>query len=300
MGVIRRHQNRLSVLQDNSSMIVKQNDRNIFRLHFYHVLVVFLLTAITVMAQTPDPSGAPVEQAQAAQPNPQSTEPPAQQPGVLAPGKTDQGEDKYILGVLPNYRTAEMSAIGHPLTAKQKLTIAAKDSFAPTLMGIGAIYALLYQAEDNHPEFGQGVEGYAKRFGCSYADQVIGNFMTEGIFPSMLKQDPRYFRMAHGSVGKRTWYALSRIVVTKTDAGRSTLNASELLGNAAAAGIGLAYYPDSRDTSDYMENWGTQLATDAASQVLKEFWPDVKSWWHKKRHANENAPMSEVPPGQSH
>jgi hypothetical protein len=281
-------------------MIVKQNDKKIFRLHIYGVVLVFLFTAMTAFAQTPsDPPPTAAHEAQAPQTSPQSTESP-QQPGVLAPGKTAAGEDKYILGVLPNYRTAEMNAVGHPLTAKQKLTIATKDSFAYPLVGVGAAYALLYQLEDSHPEFGQGVEGYAKRFGTSYADQVIGNFMTEGIFPSILKQDPRYFRMAQGSKNKRFWYAVSRILVTKTDSGRSTVNLSELLGNGTAAGIGLSYYPDDRNAGDYLENWGTQLGTDAASQVLKEFWPDIKSWWHKKHHSDDNAPMSEVPPGVSH
>jgi hypothetical protein len=223
--------------------------------------------------------------------------PPGQIPNPN-PGKTEAGEDKYIFGVLPNYRTAEMNAIGHPLPATKKLQIATKDSFALPLVAIGAAYALLYQAENSHPEFGQGVEGYAKRFGTSYSDQVIGNFMTEGIFPSILKQDPRYFRMAHGSVGKRTWYAVSRILVTRTDGGRSTINASELLGNAAASAIGLSYYPDDRDVPDYLQNWGIQLGTDAVSQILKEFWPDVKHW-SRKRRGDQNVPMSEVPPGNS-
>jgi hypothetical protein len=142
------------------------------------------------------------------------------------------------------------------------------------------------------------VEGYAKRFATSYSDQVIGNFMTEGIYPSILRQDPRYFRMAHGSVGRRAWYSISRILVTKTDSGRSTINASELLGNATAAGIGLSYYPDNRNVPDYLQNWGTQLGTDAISQLMKEFWPDIKTWLHKKH--GDNAPMSEVPPNQSH
>lgn len=275
-------------------MIVNQNDKKSLVPYLSYVVFSFLFTAIPLFAQTPtNPPATSTQQ----EPPPQPGQlPPSQQPGVPGPGKTPEGEDKYIFGVLPNYRTAEMSAIGHPLTPKQKLTIAAKDSFAYPLMGIAVAYALLYQWDDSHPEFGQGVEGYAKRLGTSYADQVIGNFMTEGIFPVMLRQDPRYFRMGHGSVRKRTWYSINRIFITKTDAGRTTVNLSELLGNAAAAGIGLSYYPDSRSAPDYLQNWVTQLGTDAGSQLLKEFWPDVKRWLHKKR--GENAPMSEVPPGK--
>jgi hypothetical protein len=210
--------------------------------------------------------------------------PPKEEPGVPAPGKTPEGEDKRVLGVLPNYRTAEMSAVGRPLTAKQKLTIAAKDSFDYPLIILGGAYAALYQLEDSHPEFGQGLKGYARRFGTSYCDQVTGNMMTEGFMPILLKEDPRYFRMAEGSKTKRTLYALSRILITRTDAGKESVNFSELIGNAIDAGVGLSYYPDNRNVPDYLQNWGTQLGTDAASQVLKEFWPDVKRWWYVRHH----------------
>jgi hypothetical protein len=271
-------------------MIVKQNDRKIFRLHSYHVLLVFLLTAIRTTAQTSSEAPtASAPQTQTTSQPPQAGQANPQQPGVLAPGKTAQGEDKYIFGVLPNYRTAEMTAVGRPLTPKQKLTIATKDSFAYPLVLLGAAYAGLYQLENSHPEFGQGVEGYAKRFGTSYSDQVIGNYMTEAVFPIILKQDPRYFRMAHGTKGQRAWYAATRIFVSRTDSGKSTVNYSELMGNAVAAGIGLSYYPDDRDVPDYLQNWGIQLGTDATSQVLKEFWPDVKAWWHR-RHDEKYAP----------
>lgn len=215
--------------------------------------------------------------------------PPVEQPGVKAPGKTAQGEDKRIFGVLPNYRTAEMSAEVTPLTAKQKLRIATKDSFDYPLVFVGAGYAALYQLENNHPEFGQGVKGYFDRFGTSYADQVIGNFMTEGFMPILLHEDPRYFRKAEGTKKSRTWYALTRILVTKTDSGKTTFNFAEVTGNGIAAGIGLAYYPDSRNVPDYLTNWGTQLLTDATSQVLKEFWPDVKRWWYVRHHKEDEA-----------
>jgi hypothetical protein len=210
--------------------------------------------------------------------------PPKEEPGVPAPGKTPEGEDKRVLGVLPNYRTAEMSAAGHPLTAEQKLRISAKDSFDYPLMILGAAYAGLYQLENTHPEFGQGTKGYFHRFGTSYSDQVVGNMMTEGFLPILLHQDPRYFRMAEGSKAKRAWYSVTRIFVTRMDSGKPAFNYSEILGNGIAAGIGLSYYPDNRDAGDYVENWAIQLGTDATSQVLKEFWPDVKRWWYVRHH----------------
>ena len=257
-------------------MLLSRSDRKKPYCYLYHALPAFWFTAAGLFAQSSHQPAAP----------PPQTTPPAQQPGVLAPGKTEQGEDRYAYGVLPNYRTAEKSAMGTPLSAKRKMTIAVKDSFALPLFGLGAAYAGLYQLENSHPQFGQGVEGYAKRLGTSYTDQVLGNLMTEGIYPSLLKQDPRYFRMAEGSKKSRTWYALTRIFVTRTDSGRAAVNYSELLGNATAAAIGLSYYTDNRNVPDFMLNWGTQLGTDATSQVLKEFWPDVKRWWHN-RHGQE-------------
>ena len=197
-------------------------------------------------------------------------------PGVVAPGKTEQGEDKRAYGVLPNYRTAEMSAVGHPLTPRQKMAIATKDSFDYPLVLLGALYAGLYQLEDNHPQFGQGAKGYFKRLGTSYTDQVVGNMFTEGFLPVLLKQDPRYFRMAEGPKKHRALYALSRVLVNRQDNGNRSLNYSELLGNGIAAAVGLSYYEDNRNVADFAQNWGIQIATDAVSQVGKEFWPDVK------------------------
>jgi hypothetical protein len=90
--------------------------------------------------------------------------------------------------------------------------------------------------------------------------------------------------LAEGTKTRRTVYALTRIFVTHTDSGRTTFNYSEVLGNGISSGIGLSYYPDNRNAPDYLQNFGLQLATDAASQVLKEFWPDIKGWWYVRRH----------------
>lgn len=222
----------------------------------------------------------------AAQPQPGQL-PPKDQPGVQAPGKTAEGEDKFVLGVLPNYRTAELSRPFHPIPPSYKLKIALKDSFGYQMVALAGAFAALYQLENDHPQFGQGVKGYASRLGTAYADQVIGNMMTEGFMPVVFHEDPRYFRMDHGKVSTRLFYAVSRIFVTKTDSGHETFNFSEIIGNGMAAGIGLAYYKDSRDFGDYAQNWMTACGTDAFSQVLKEFWPDIKRRWERKHHKGD-------------
>ena len=200
-------------------------------------------------------------------------------------------EDKRVLGVLPNYRTAELTSDYHPISAHYKLEISLKDSFDYPLFAIGSIYAGVYMAEDSHPQFGQGVAGYLRRFGTSSADQVIGNMLTEGVMPIVFHEDPRYFRMSTGPVKKRLVYAVSRIFITKTDLGNKSFNYAEIVGNGVGSAIGLSYYSDNRNLEDYTENWATQLATDAFSQVLKEFWPDIKRHY-KHKHNKDTQPLA--------
>jgi hypothetical protein len=204
------------------------------------------------------------------------------------PGQTQpEPPDKRVFGVLPNYRTANESAVYEPITAKQKFTIASKDSFDYPLVGLAAIIAAYGQLDNDNKSFGQGWAGYGKRVGTSYADQVIGNMMTEGIYPSLLHEDPRYFRRGHGTVWSRTLYAATRVFVTRTDSGGHRFNFSEVLGNATAVAISNSYYPDNRTAGDAVEKLGMQIGIDAASQVLKEFWPDIR---HKLFHHDQTDP----------
>ncbi len=206
-----------------------------------------------------------------------------------------QGEvqDKRVFGVFPNYRTTDANVPFQPITSRQKMTIGLKDSFDwPVYITAGA-FAALYQLENQNPSFGQGMAGYARRYGTALGDQVIGNMMTESIWPSLLHEDPRYFRLgrAGGSAGHRALYAASRIFITRTDSNRRTFNFSEWLGNATAVAISNAYYPDTRTAGDNIERLGIACATDAFSQVMKEFWPDVKHKLFHGRESNSNASL---------
>jgi len=195
--------------------------------------------------------------------------------------------DKRIFGVLPNYRTANEAAVYMPITAKQKFNIAAKDSFDYPLLGLAAFIASEGQLNNSHPEFGQGWAGYGRRVGTAYADQAIGNMLTEGLFPTMLHEDPRYFRRGYGGFWSRTYYAATRVFVTRTDSGGTRFNFSEVIGNASGTAISNAYYPDGRNVVDNVQKLGTQIGIDAVSQVLKEFWPDLK---RKLFHQTEPRP----------
>lgn len=187
---------------------------------------------------------------------------------------------------MPNYRTANETSIYTPITSKQKLTIASKDSFDYPLVILAGALAGLGQLTDQNPSFEQGLAGYGRRLGTGFADQAIGNMMTEGFFPIMLHEDPRYFRRGHGTVKSRIWYAATRVFVTRTDAGGKRFNFSEVVGNAAGVALSNAYYPDGRTAFDNGTKLAEQIGIDSFSQVLKEFWPDIKrKWFHRGQTA---------------
>jgi hypothetical protein len=192
-------------------------------------------------------------------------------------------EDKRAYGVLPNYRTAELSTPFTPLTAKQKMTIAAKDSFDGAVYPTAMVMSVIYQAENSNPSFGQGFKGYARRAGTAFGDQMMGNMMTEGVMPAALHEDPRYFRLGQGSFGHRLLYAATRIIVTPNDRNVKTFNFAEWTGNSVAVGLSNLYYRDGRTWQDNSERLLVQCGTDSLSNVLKEFWPDVKHYFAKKR-----------------
>jgi len=198
--------------------------------------------------------------------------------------------DKRIFAVLPNYRTADGTAPYTPISAKRKLYIGFKDSFDYPIFLTSAAFSGLYQLENSHPQFGQGLEGYAKRYVASSVDLAVGNFMSESIYPVLLKQDPRYFAVgpSYGGVWKRTGYALTRVLICKSDTGKTVFNFSEILGNSTAVAISNLYYTDTRDVKDNVQSVGVQVATDAFSNVLKEFWPDIKRKFFKKKPTPAN------------
>jgi hypothetical protein len=191
---------------------------------------------------------------------------------VNSPGKMD----KRAFGFVPNYKTTDASLPYQPISSKQKMTIAAKDSFDWTLSLVAAGYAGLGQLTNQNRPFGQGLAGYGNRFVRNYSDQVIGNLLVEGALPILLHEDPRYFRRGQGQFWSRVGYATSRVFVTRTDSGGSEFNYSELVGNSLAVGISNSYYPGSRTLGGNFQKFTLQFATDAVSNVLKEFWPDVK------------------------
>src|SRR5579863_3283818 len=186
-----------------------------------------------------------------------------------------QPEAKRILGIIPNYRTSPSLHPYKSLTAGEKFKIAGEDSFDRGTAGLALLFAGEAQLTNTNPSFGHGVEGYSRYLATSYSDLVIGDVMTEAIFPVMLHQDPRYFRRGTGSAWARLESAAGQIFWTHTDSDQAQFNFSEVLGNSGAVAISTAYYPDNRTAGSAVSQLGVQLGVDMASNIVKEFWPEI-------------------------
>ena len=198
----------------------------------------------------------------------------------------DQVEDKRIFWIIPNYRTSPSLHPYEPLTAQEKFKIAAEDSFDRGTAALAVLFAGEAQLTNATPAFGQGVRGYARYLGTSYADFVIGDVMTEAVYPAVLHQDPRYFRRGTGSGWSRLAGAAGQIFWTHTDSDHGQFNFSEIIGNSTAVAISTAYYPDNRTATNAVSKLAVQLGVDMASNIMKEFWPDINRKLSRNHHAD--------------
>jgi hypothetical protein len=212
----------------------------------------------------------------------QQTADPPVQPGTIVKRNQPEPESKRILGVIPNYRTSPSLTQYRPLTPGEKFVIATQDSFDRGTVVLAAAFAGQAQLTNSNPSFGQGAAGYGRYFGTAYADFVIGNYMTEAIYPTLLHQDPRYFRRGTGSAWSRLGYAIGQTFWTHSDSGRMQFNYSEFVGNSTAVAISNAYYQDNRDASSALVKLGVQVGVDLAANVLKEFSSDLNRKFSRK------------------
>jgi hypothetical protein len=193
-------------------------------------------------------------------------------------GQTSGTSKDRLFFTLPNFLTLENANEVPPLTSGQKFKVVARSSFDYVQYPWYGFLAGISQAENSEPGYGQGAAGYGKRFGAAVADGTIENFLTSAALPSLLRQDPRFFQSGKGGFWRRTGYAISRVIVTRTDSGRSQVNYSEIFGSALAAGISTySYHPHAdRTLGNSASVWGTQVGYDTITYVVKEFWPDIR------------------------
>ena len=195
-------------------------------------------------------------------------------------------KDDRLFWTLPNYLTVENGKQIPPLTTGQKFKLVALGAFDPVEFPYVGVLALIDQAENDDPSYGQGFGGYAKRYGAAFADTAIENFMVGGVFPSLLHQDPRYYQLGKGGFWRRAGHAALQIFITRSDSGKKQFNYSELAGSAVAAALSNTYHPPAdRNVLNSANIWVTQIWGDAVSFELKEFWPDIRRKLHKKQQA---------------
>ncbi len=292
------------------------------------VTLLFFLFAASSTAQT-QPSGSETPASGGQTSGNQSSDTPGQivpaptQKNKEAQAQTNQapieGTSKdRLFYALPNFLTLENVGQVPPLTTGQKFKVVFRGSFDYIQIPWYGFLSGISQAENSEPGYGQGGDGYAKRFGSAFADGTIENFMVGAIFPTILDQDPRYFQLGKGSFTHRTYYAISRSFVTRTDSGREQFNFSEIVGGMLSATISTnSYHPrafitkrydpttnmvvyvhnaSDRTLSNTASVWGTQLGYDTLTLVVKEFWPDVHRRISKKRRQGEALPAGNSRP----
>jgi hypothetical protein len=162
------------------------------------------------------------------------------------------------------------------LELKDKFVLFLQDSFDPVTFLETGFNAGIDQAEDTDPSYGQGAEGYGRRFGAGYAGQATSRFFKDFAYPSIFSEDPRYYRLAHGSAGRRLLHAMEHAVVAHRDNGKYMFNFSEWLGTASAVALSNTYHPDNeRGFSPAAQRVGYSVLQDMGFDVLREFWPEI-------------------------
>lgn len=216
-----------------------------------------------------------------------------------------QEQSQRAAGVLPQFGvTSRQNA--SPLNSREKFNLFAKSAFDPVTIGVVGLQAGISQAENEFPAYGQGAQGYGKRFGASFADEVSSGFWSNYAYPVLLKEDPRYFRLGEGSFTTRTWYSIKQEFVCHTDKGGKRFNFSNVLGAFTSGAISNIYYPGrsvihvipATATSPaipvYEDDRGVVLTISRASIALgygvaggmfSEFWPDIQHKFLRKRQA---------------
>ena len=258
-----------------------------------------LLAAFPLCGQTPTPSNtlpaanavaalsgnlpdAPSPAQQSGQP---AANPPASPTSPAASSAPQTGQQtKRILYIVPNFRAVSSEQKLPPQSVKEKFLTATQDSFDYSSFIFVGGQAGVNQARKTTPEFRQGAAGYGRYYWHTFADTVDENLWVEFLLPVALRQDSRFYTLNKGNFGKRLVYSATRAFITRTDGGRETVNASEIVGAGASAGISSLYYPSPERTfTKTYQRWFTSMAIDDATFVFKEFWPNLNDrFFHQK------------------
>lgn len=180
--------------------------------------------------------------------------------------------------------TTDFLSTSRPLTTWGKYAYSFHQAFDPSAHVVNVFQAALQQAANGQPHYGEGWIAFEKRLAASEADQITGSILSFGVLPSVLHQDPRYFRQGTGPGIYRLWYAINRTFVTRRDDGTSGFNTSQFFGQMISCGISTSYYPARDRTLGYVSaNWGVSLGGNSANNVFQEFYPELKHFFFRSR-----------------
>jgi hypothetical protein len=218
--------------------------------------------------------------------NPQSPQTPAASaaPAVQttnpdAVSTNGNQQTKRVLGIVPNFRSVSADLKLPPMSPKEKFIVAGKDTFDYSALFVAGIQAGFAMNSKSYPEFHQGAAGYARYYWHTLADTASENFFVGGIGPVVFKQDNRFYTLGHGSFGKRSWYAVTRVLVTRRDNGDETFNFSEVIGSGASAGLSTLWYPKQYQTwTKVGQKWLTSDLIDCFNFWWKEWWPTANKY----------------------
>lgn len=242
----------------------------------------------SVVASTAELPDAPEPQSAAAQDSSSSQQPAAPQSTDKdqhdkAEEQLKEQEQQRVGGVMATFNTtSNRNAV--PLSPGQKFRLFFRGSIDPWPFALAGFVSGIGQAKDSHPEWGQGAQGYAKRYGAAYSDTFIGNFFGNAVLPSLLHEDPRYFQKRKGRVTSRILWAASSTVWCRRDNGAWGPNYANISGNLIGSAIARTYYPASERTVGATISDGlTVLAEGIVGTEVIEFWPDIARHFKHKR-----------------
>ena len=178
----------------------------------------------------------------------------------------------------PNYKAGDMLC---SLGVRNKFVLFVQDTIDPITVFTVAVSSALDQAENSEPRFGQGMKGYGKRWGANEASDATDRFFSEFLFPTILSEDPRYYRLGRGGGGRRLLHAFEHALVAHRDSGARMPNISEWAGTTSGVLLGDLYHPGTtHGPGSIASQVGWNILQDTGFDVLREFWPEIARKLH--------------------
>jgi hypothetical protein len=229
-------------------------------------------------------------------PDPQNETP--EEHRARAARELKQEESQRMLGILPAFNRV-IGGHAEPLTPRQKFGLFFKGITDPYQFAVVAVDTGIQEAEDSYPDYHHGVRGLLRNYGAAYADDFDGNLFGNAILPSLLHQDPRYFRLGHGTFTHRLLYSVATTVRTKGDNGKWEPNYSNVLGNLIGGAISNVYYPAAnRGVGLTIDHGLTVTAEGAFGALILEFYPDIAEHYKHRKERKAAALAAGAPTPQ--